>query len=323
MKIFAAICSVLCSAAAFSQSTVSAEAAITQQVLANQISTIDEGTPAGSESNWTINKNFPQIIEQNIARQNARQASDLIDNLSALELSHLAQLYVNANSDTGRSGLLLQLWAAKLDGKRLGRISKHFGYSSVYNAVMTIAPGKWSTFEAHSNHTFAEPVAGAGIVVSDVSTPTGQQTIGKWLNYTPYQIYLDMRTAPVGALSVNGALFETSMALGGATYMSFQGGWTAGSWAASLIQTYSPSLWNTIGGTVAGMVNQISSAGTYVLQGQYEKSAGALFGLTPSQSTTMSSSGGDYDAAQAWEDYDHLKCQKSGVRGYANDCPVK
>jgi hypothetical protein len=124
--------------------------------------------------------------------------------------------------------------------------------------------------------------------------------VGKWLHFTPYEIYLDLRTAPVGALGVTGALYETSLALTPAIVSSFGLGYTAGTIAADLIQTYSPALWDAIGGTVAEMVNNIHAAASLAAQGQLQEAAGELFGLTPSVTGAMAGYGGDYGVAGAW-----------------------
>ena len=52
-------------------------------------------------------------------------------------------------------------------------------------------------------------------------------SLGGWMNFTPMEIYLDFRTAPIGALGVSGALYESSIALGTATGIVNVGGFIA------------------------------------------------------------------------------------------------
>jgi hypothetical protein len=262
-------------------------------ILSHTLSTLAQGAPAGVDSSPTIHKNFPQIIEQNFARLDNDDATTLIDNLSDRELSDLGALYTTANADTGHLPQLLSVLALRLDGVRLGRISKYFGYAPVYEAVLHFAPQKVQDFSQNTSSSYASPIVG-------IHTMAG---LGQWMNYTPQEIYLDLRTAPVGALGVTGALYESAAALATGTGIAYGVGYTAGSAAASLIQTYSPSLWDAIGGTVAGAVQNIQNAASLASEGKYEQSMGTLFGLTPTVSKDQSSFGGDYGVSNPWENY--------------------
>jgi len=81
--------------------------AASKSVLAVQVMRPEEGAMNADDIAPAIHRNFPRIIEQNLAARSAGSAMAYIDNLSDLELDHLAQLYVNANASAARSGKLL------------------------------------------------------------------------------------------------------------------------------------------------------------------------------------------------------------------------
>src|SRR5437868_476695 len=117
-----------------------------RQALANPAKAVPQGVP---DVNAAIHKNLPLVIEQNFARLDVPGAAMLVDNLTDKELSKLAQLYNQSNSDTGHKALLLPILAYRLDGARLGRLSQHFGYAPVYAAVVAHAPSKVEVFNAN------------------------------------------------------------------------------------------------------------------------------------------------------------------------------
>ncbi len=79
---------------------------------------------------------------------------------------------------------------------------------------------------------------------------------------TPYEIYLEFRTAPFGSESVVTSLYQASMFMGGALGASWKGATTLGTAISRLIHTYDPSLDGAIGGTVSNMIDQIGAAAT-------------------------------------------------------------
>ncbi|QPF74032.1 hypothetical protein G8A07_14650 [Roseateles sp. DAIF2] len=127
--------------------------------------------------------------------------------------------------------------------------------------------------------------------------------IGHFLNYTPTEIYLSFRTAPIGSLGVTGALYETSMLLGKQVALSYAAGYAVGTVIADLMRTYSPNLYETMGGTIAGMVDAFSTATSLAAQGQLQQSAAALFGLDSQTNYLMQSTGGDWDVVSEWRDW--------------------
>jgi hypothetical protein len=264
--------------------------AVSKEILRDALSALHQGTPQGADPRPYFHRNFPQIIEQNVAILGAADTAALLDRLTDKEMGDLARLYVAATGDAARGGRLLLVFASRLDAVRLGRVSKFFGHAPTYEAILRIAPEKASEFSRHTDPNYASPSAGAQVLGA-----------GQYLDMTPNEIYLDLRTAPVGALSATAALYETGMILATQVGIAFGAGYSAGTAAAHLIETYSPGLYVAIGATVAGMVDQISLAGSLASQGQLEQATGALFGLDSFSSDAMETFGGDYGAADAWE----------------------
>lgn len=281
-----------------------------------------------------IHINFPQIIEQNFARLNEGDMNTLIDALSEQELSDLAQLYSNATTDTGHPTRLFQVFAHRLDSSRLGRLSKHFGFSAIYGAVVSISPNKTEGFLASSQPSYSGPIPGqnrfgpngkyshSGLVSINVNPervslmkaayfePTTRLIKvgnGQFLNYTPYEIYLSFRTSPIGALGVTASLYETSLVLSTTLAGAYGTGYAIGTYVvAPLIQTYAPSLWDRIGNAIGGIVDKLTSApdGT-AANGKAQQSAAQpdAFGLSNSIGNSIGRSGGDYESAADWTDY--------------------
>lgn len=322
---------------------------ISRDILSHRITRVDQGAPSGVDPSPTIHRNFPQIIEQNFARLDVREMADLVDALSDAELSDLAQLYVNATTDHGLPPKLLFVMAHRLDPRHLGRVSSHFGFAPVYEAVTAVAPAKTQDFLVSSYTSYQGPTPGemrfgpAGrfapigssyqgpltvktrFLLDDRFAPPRNQSItfadyrlpsastrggmhkvggyGQFLNMTPYEIYLDFRTAPVGALGVTGALWETSVVLstrlGGAYYTGYEIGTYV---VAPLVQNYAPNLYNAIGSSIANIVDTLTTswAGGVSAAGQAQQSTAPLFQCTNSQMTDFSSFGGDYGAADDW-----------------------
>lgn len=70
-----------------------------------------------------------------------------------------------------------------------------------------------------------------------------------------------------------------------------------------MIETYDPSLWDAIGGTVSGMYDQYRSAADLMSQGQLLAGLGALFGSSPMQRWDFSHTDGDYACTEQWTDW--------------------
>jgi hypothetical protein len=284
-----------------------------RKILAHPLLRLDEGALPGTDPRLAVHANFNQVIEQNFARLGKAGTATLVDNLSELELHDLAQLYVNAAADSGHKMRLLDVLANRLDEAHLARIARHFGYTETNAAVARIAPEKLAQFSSLADVAVAAPVAGVALahVAQGGVRPMGPVGIGQFLNMTPYEIYLDFRTAPVGALGVGGSLLESAGVIGVGVSLAWYGGQKAGDVLAPLIETYDPTLWDAIGGTIAEIVNNYTTATTQVQSGQYMSALGSMFGAqlsgtkeTPSVNYDCEYHGGDYDSMGDWSAYD-------------------
>lgn len=95
-----------------------------------------------------------------------------------------------------------------------------------------------------------------GMSTTSISAPPPQ-----WLDFTMKEIYLDLRTAPLGALSVRSALFGTANAVA----MAIAAGWGIGYYGAGpavrwAIVRYAPDLDNAIGAAVSITVETLDDA---------------------------------------------------------------
>jgi hypothetical protein len=217
-----------------------------------------------------IHARFSSVIENNFQTGNANQ---VVRNLSSLELADLAYLYGRANS--GNTEPLLRILARTLDADALTKVESAFGQSETETAVKKFAPAQIAAqFLAHTpaarvSSSFVDRVSTIGPVTAGAS-PT--------VDMTPTEIYLDYRTAPLGSLSVTGALFETGVFIATKVSQAFGIGYAVGTVVSGVISTYDPSLEDAIGGTVDGMLQNISSAGTEFSQGNFEQGLDSLFG---------------------------------------------
>lgn len=312
--------------------------AASRAALQSPLRSIDQGATSAADANWAIHRNFSRIVEQNFARLSAADLEGTLDRLSEAELEDLAQLYVNATMDSGRPARLLDIVAHRLSGASLGRVSRFFGHAPVYEALLRVAPSKAVDFARHSRPDFAAPTPGAfrarsvpalsgvpGSVHPQAATPTwspsqllktGMQKTqaGQFINYTPNEIYLSFRTAPVGSLSVAGALYETATLLGKQVAIAYTTGWAAGTAIEQLLYTYAPGTYTTIGGTINQMVANYTSAYDLALQAEWQSAAATLFGLTPALTTTIIENGGDFMVAYEWFIIDGGGSSKCGGR---------
>ena len=126
---------------------------------------------------------------------------------------------------------------------------------------------------------------------------------------TPYEIYLEFRTAPFGSGSTLVALYEAAMYMGGKTTLGGAAalGTTIGTAVSGLIQTYDPTLDDAIGGTIVNMIDQIAAAETEMAAGRYEAAWNALFAIpaaaAPTTLPVSPVSTGDYGITSAQQYY--------------------
>ncbi len=300
-----------CAAATVPYTNLTAPDAAAARVLQRPLTAIWGDAPVGTDRTYAIHTHFAQVIEQNFARLDASAARTLVDGLSEKELSDLAQLYVSSNADTGHVGELLAVLSSRLDTPRLSRVSHHFGYAPVYEALINNAPGGVAAFSLAADGGSAAPVPHAPTVGAPrlrMTLATGPAAgggmspmqFGQFANLTPFETYLALRTAPVGALGVQGALLETTFIWGAAVYTSWTIGTKIGDKLAPVIETYAPDTWDVIGGTLSAMYDQYRQAQTAVSTGQFQSAFGDLFGISSAQSHDMSTTGGDYMCTAAW-----------------------
>lgn len=190
-----------------------------------------------------IHSKFAANMENNFA---SPQANRFVTRLSNKELQRIAYYYYASNA--GRSPQLLKVFAQRLDSKSLVRIAGAFGYANVQTAIDSYAPATVQReFRAH---------VAAGLVPIAVASDTSRFAVTPMTGPAPNvdmtleEIYLDFRTAPVGNLSVPGALSETLSFAGGRLIAAWGVGYAVGTGISQLIQAYDPSLDDAIGGTV-------------------------------------------------------------------------
>jgi hypothetical protein len=279
---------------------------VSLDILSRQLTTIQQRLTVQPSVGYTIHQNFPQLVEQNFAALDPQSVTTLFDHLSEKELADLAQLYTTAISDAGRPSRLLAVLAIRMDGVRLGRASKHFGFGPVYEAVNANAPSKSQEFLQASSVSYAAPLPGASLVPSksmSAHAPQENASVGEFLNYTPYEIYLSFRTAPIGALGPVGALYESAALMSGALVGSFTTGWAIGTALDPLIQEYAPSTWDAIGGTINQIIENMWTAPKGTPANGAAEGAGAQgFGVSADVYGDLSG-GGDYEVTSDWADY--------------------
>ena len=250
------------------------------------------GTALIGNSPAEIHARFSSVIENNFQTGNANQ---VIHNLSSLELADLAYVYGHANS--GSTEPLLRILAKTVDADGLVKVASAFGQSATEMVVRTSAPAVIaSQFLAHVpaepvSSSFATRSSKAAVILAAGAAPT--------VDMTPTEIYLDYRTAPVGSLSITGALFETATFIATRVSQAFGAGYALGTVVNDVITTYDPDLEDAIGGTVAGSLEDISNAASEFSQGQYEEGLDSLFGAPIAYSSS-----GDYGVSASMAFYD-------------------
>jgi hypothetical protein len=250
---------------------------------------------------------------------------------------------VNATTDLGLPPRLLNVVVHRLDAVHLARLSRHFGFAAVYAAVAAEVPAKMEAFTRLANvddagprpgdqrfgpngkfapprrgdvatwHEYeAAPRARDGMLMNAAWRTNGRSSgvraikvagFGQFLNMTPYEIYLDFRTAPVGALAVNGALYETSTVLSSTLLPAYGTGYAIGTYVVGpLIETYSPSLYDAIGGTIAQIVENLSVtwSESATASGVAERTNAPSFQATSTQYYDFACYAGDYSSMIDW-----------------------
>jgi hypothetical protein len=278
----------------------SAPDALSRAILSRKLMRIDQGSAAGADVTTAIHRNVPQLLEQNFAALDVPRMSRMLANLQRLEWDHLATLYMDAiATPPGKQPYLLDILALRLSAQQLATLTPHFGTTMVRAAVSRSAPAKLKAMlvETGGVQLLAPPRPGRQLGPS--AGPVTNAGAGPYLNLTPYEIYLSFRTAPVGALGVTGALYESTMLISGQLVLAYGIGYAVGSMITPLIQTYAPSLWDTIGGVLYGIVQNMSSALDTFTLGAAQFAGSASFDLG-STAQLMQSTGGDFGVANPW-----------------------
>jgi hypothetical protein len=185
-----------------------------------------------------IHSRFPGVIHAHLA---SRAGAARLAKLSAVELQDLTYAY--ARNTGGNTTDLVNL-AAVYAPTQLPRLK--LAAANAYQAYF------YPTVSTANSKLAVRMKLGAG------PAPT--------LDMTLEEIYLEFRTAPVGALSVEASIYSTaSYAMINLT-AAWSAGYIIGSGIHWLIETYAPSLDNLIGATLDGCLTGLANS-TVAMQG--------------------------------------------------------
>lgn len=327
----AAVFMVSASHAAAPLTFLSATDAASRTVLARPIERWEDGAESPQDIPAAIHRNYPQVIEQNLARMSAADAKIYVDQLSDTELTAMAQLYVNASVDTHRAGSLLLVAANRFDGSRLARLSRFFGYAPVYDAILQVAPTKAQSFAQNAPVVYAAPVAGNLTAMSSTMAAAGGGTLlmassaGAGLaqpmaggfkpnvGMTLQEIYTGFRGMVVGRAAVTAALYETTVYAGLQLSIAWSAGYSIGTGLTTLAQTYAPDWYygtfvDQVGNTTSWFNSTVNAIGYYVGSsvfdlGHYEASSAPIMSVPIGAQNTLRDTGGDFGVTGAWTTY--------------------
>jgi hypothetical protein len=249
-------------------------------------------TPAQIHSRLTL------VIEFNLQRD-----PSVVNRLTDQEVADLAYVYGSAND--GDFDTLSETFARKLSPAALARLAPYFGMENMRRAVESYA--KPSVAQSYATLVSRSPGWKADVSASLIN-PTAAPTI----DMTPYEIYLEFRTAPIGSLTPASALAETGMFMASRLAPSAYLGWKVGGEINDLIETYDPELEDTIGGTIDTALDNINGASSDLVQGKYERALDHLFGGSISdEGNSTGDYSGDFDVSRSYDEYmddDDDKC---------------
>ncbi len=298
--------------------------AVSRSILAARYTTFQDGASGPGDVRAAIDRNFANVIEHNLAVMSAGDMTAWLDQMSNRELADLAQLYTNSNALTVRSGRVLDVLAARLDVTRLRRLARFFGTNELNNAILAVAPAKFSAVVS-ATEVYAAPVVGAAILASPSVTLMSATKAGvvapmqtaPTADMTLNEIYLNFRTMPVGAMSVQAALYETGAYAGKNLVVAWGVGYAFGTLITDLMQTYAPTWYYgtfvpVVGGSVSGTANWLQNfvTKTYNLMlsnqtnnlGQFESDTIPILGVPVGAEKSMGSTGGDLGMENEYED---------------------
>lgn len=262
-----------------------------------------------------IHARFAGVVEQNFRTGNVNK---IVHNMSARELADLAAVYKNA---TSTPSVLLQIVAKGVDADGLASVASAFGQEETAAAVVRYAPAavakeftqlpvKIAVERSVQVSKALTATRATGVVSPDIPTGGGgppplppQPNTGM----TPYEIYLEFRTAPYGTMGVLQSLYEAAMFMGGPVSKAAGRGYAVGTAVSQLIQTYDPTLDDAIGGTISNMIDQIGEAATELAQGQIEAAWNSLFAIpnvaSPTSVPIPPTSAGDFGVTTSMQDF--------------------
>jgi len=237
-----------------------------------------------------IHSRLPSVIEFNLQRD-----PSVVDRLTDQELADLAYLYGSANN--GDFDTLSKIVARKLAPAALVRLSLYFGTENMRRAVTTYAkPSVAQSYDVL--------VSRSSNWKSDVSPRLTSPTAAPTIDMTPYEIYLEFRTAPIGSLTPASALAETGIFMATRLAPAAGVGWAIGSGINDVIETYDPELEDAIGGTIDAALDNINNARSDLTQGKYEQALDHLFGGSITDEGQSSGDfSGDFDVSRSYDEY--------------------
>jgi hypothetical protein len=321
--------------------------AVSRAILAHPILKFEQGAVSNADIPAAIHRNYPMIVEQNLARMDAKHTATFVDQLSDVELKGMAQLYTNANADAHRTGTLLLVAANRMDGPHLARMSKFFGYTPVYNAILAAAPIKAQSFAQNATIAFEAPIPGAETPMAAVARSLtlssngaaasaeviqlpggGKITPMQWKPSTGMtwdEIYTGFRGMQVGELAGTAALYETAFYAGTQLTVAWGSGYAFGTGLTYLADTYTSTWYNEtfvpmVGNTYTWFQNTVDMAGTWAGSnlydlGHFEMTTAPTFSLPPAAEKISGTTGGDFDVSGAWasDDDDDNGCALTGT----------
>jgi hypothetical protein len=252
-----------------------------QRIARGRIGRLADGARDPQRVAEVVHRELPQLVEQNLAAMDPVAMALWVDEAEDALWPTLAGCYQAAIADAGRPHLLADLLALNLDVERLARLAPHFGSDALASALSKWRPEQMAGFLALRPPVAALPER--GLPQSD-----------PFLDYTIREIYLSLRTAPIGALSVRAALYETVSIVGKRFGVAYSVGFTLGSALAPVIEQHAPGLWHGIGATVNWAVTRLQPSSTAMQRGQVQHTLLQPFNVGPGAYFGLTTTGGDY-----------------------------
>lgn len=230
-----------------------------------------------------VEAKFAANIEANFQRA----PETLLGRLSDKELAAIFRHYGEKKALEGSP--LLKTLASRASAQSLTRLRTVTDAAAVDRSVAAFADSKVQA--SYATESTAHPYVSA-IQPMQGPAPTIDMTLD--------EIYLEFRTAPVGSVGPAAAVAETGMYASVYVGAAWVTGTAVGTQINNIITTYDPSLSDTIGGTIAGMVDASRAAADDVTQGHYQSAIDELFGYPV---TDANEGAADYDVAAPMVEY--------------------